>query len=159
MKKPIVLLLFGSSSLARPHHGGSAEWGQAMVRQLLVLALLSSAAIGAVISVQVTPRAGQGPSSQDHVAWVAQTLKQMQTIKPGMTRMDLLKVFTTEGGLSIGLRRTFVSRECPYFKVDVEFEAVGHPSRDVNGRVTLVEGSQDIIVNISRPYLQFSVTD
>jgi len=93
------------------------------------------------------------------VAWVAQVLKQMQTIKPGMTRMDLLKVFTTEGGLSTGLHRTFVSRECPYFKVEVEFEAVGHPSRDLNGRVTLVEGSQDIIVNVSRPYLQFSSSD
>ena len=130
-----------------------------MVGRFLVLALLSSSAIRGVISVQTTPRAGQGPSSQDHVAWVAQALKQMQTIKPGMRRMDLLMVFTTEGGLSTGLRRTFVSRECPYFKVDVEFEAVGRPSRDIKGRVTLVEGGQDIIVNVSRPYLQFSIMD
>ena len=159
MKNPLLLLPFGPASLVRPHHRRSAERGQAMVQQLLVLALLSIAAIGGVISVQVTPRAGQGPSSQDHVAWVAQTLKQMQAIKPGMTRMDLLKAFTTEGGLSIGLHRTFVSRECPYFKVDVEFEAVGHPSREVNGRETLVESSQDSIVNVSRQYLQFSITD
>jgi hypothetical protein len=32
------------------------------------------------------------------------------TIKPGMTRKTLLSVFTTEGGLSTGLRRTYVSR-------------------------------------------------
>jgi hypothetical protein len=76
-----------------------------------------------------------------------------------MTREDLLKVFTTEGGLSTGLRRTFVSRDCPYFKVDVQFEAVGRPSRDAGGRVTLEEGKQDIIVQISRPYLQFTVSD
>jgi hypothetical protein len=81
----------------------------------------------------------------------------MQTIKPGMTRRYLLEVFTTEGGLSTGLQRTFVNRDCPYFKVDVEFEAVGRPNRDADGRVTLVEGSQDVIVNISRPYLEFSV--
>ena len=76
-----------------------------------------------------------------------------------MTRQALLAVFTTEGGLSTGLQRTFVSRDCPYFKVDVEFQAVGRPNRDGNGRVTLVEYSQDIIVKISRPYLQFTIAD
>jgi hypothetical protein len=54
------------------------------------------------------------------MAWVAEVLKRMETIHPGMTRDALLTVFTTEGGLSNGLRRTFVSRDCPYFKVDVE---------------------------------------
>ncbi|MGD0201560.1 MAG: hypothetical protein ABSD27_12480 [Bryobacteraceae bacterium] len=129
-----------------------------MVRQLLALALLSSAVIGPS-SIHATLRADQGQSSQDHVAWVAEALERMQTIKPGMTREDLLNVFTTEGGLSTGLQRTFVSRDCPYFKVDVEFEAVGRPNRDNDGRVTLIEGSQDIIVKISRPYLQFSHMD
>ncbi len=76
-----------------------------------------------------------------------------------MARADLLKVFTTEGGLSTGLQRTFVSRDCPYFKVDVEFQAVGRRSRDNDGRVTLVAGSQDIIIKMSRPYLQFNVED
>jgi len=83
----------------------------------------------------------------------------MQTIKPGVTRETLLTVFTTEGGLSTGLQRTFVSRDCPYFKIDVEFQAVGRPDRDENGRVTLAEGDQDIVLKVSRPYLEFSVTD
>jgi hypothetical protein len=96
---------------------------------------------------------------QDHVVWVGEVLKRMQSIGPGMTRSELLTVFTTEGGLSSGLARTFVSRDCPYFKVDVEFEAVGRPSRDSNGRVTLVEGDMDRIRSISTPYLQLSVTD
>ena len=76
-----------------------------------------------------------------------------------MTREELMKVFGTEGGLSTGLHRTFVSRECPYFKVDVEFRAVGRPDRDSGGRVTLEEDARDIIVKISRPYLQFSIVD
>ena len=83
----------------------------------------------------------------------------METIKPGMTRQTLLTVFTTEGRLSTGLRRTFVSQDCPYFKVDVEFRAVGRPDRDSDGRVTLDEGEEDVILNVSRPYLQFSVMD
>jgi hypothetical protein len=96
------------------------------------------------------------PTLQDVVR---SPLTKMQTIQPGMTRKDLLEVFTTEGGLSTGLRRTYVSQECPYFKVDVEFEAVGRPNRDEDGRVTLVEDNRDIIVKVSGPYLQFSTMD
>jgi hypothetical protein len=83
----------------------------------------------------------------------------MESIHPGMTRENLLTVFTIEVGLSTGLRRTFVSRDCPYFKVDVEFQAVGRPERDGEGRVTLVAGNEDIILVISKPYLEFSIMD
>jgi hypothetical protein len=83
----------------------------------------------------------------------------MKAVKPGMTRADLLNVFETEGGLSTGLQRTYVYRECPYFKVDVEFDAVGRPARDDEGRVTLEERSEDTISRISGPYLEFSVVD
>ena len=86
-------------------------------------------------------------------------MAKMDSIRPGMTREELMKVFRTEGGLSTGLHRTFVSRECPYFKVDVEFRAVGRPDRDSDGRVTLEEDARDVIVQISRPYLQFSIAD
>jgi hypothetical protein len=130
-----------------------------MLKRLLMLAMLSGGAAGGVVLVLATPQAAQRAVSQDHVAWVAQALKRMQTVKPGMTRSDLLKVFTTEGGLSTGLHRTFVSRDCPYFKVDVEFKAVGRPNGDDNGRETLVESSLDIIVMISRPYLEFNIKD
>jgi hypothetical protein len=124
-----------------------------------MFALLASAAIGGANVLQASPTGDQGEPSQAHLAWVAEVLKRMQTIKPGMTRKILLRVFTTEGGLSTGLQRTFVSRDCPYFKIDVEFQSVGRPNRDENGRVTLVEGKEDIILKASTPYLQFSVMD
>ncbi len=124
-----------------------------------VFVLLASAAIGGANVLQASPTGDQGQTSQAHVAWVAEVLKRMETIKSGMTRKTLLTVFTTEGGLSTGLQRTFVSRDCPYFKVDVEFQAVGRPNRDENGRVTLVKGNEDIILKVSTPYLQFSVMD
>ena len=130
-----------------------------MVQRLRLVVLLTGALIGGANAIQANPQAHQGYAPQDHVAWVAQALKGMQTIKPGMTREALLTVFTTEGGLYTGLQRTFVSRDCPFFKVDVEFQAVGRSNRDGNGRVTLLEGSQDVIVNISRPYLQFVIAD
>jgi hypothetical protein len=131
-----------------------------MVSRFVLLAVLSGAAACGVISLRGTHQANRTQTSdKDHTAWVAESLKRIQTIKPGMTRTNLLKVFTTEGGLSTGLQRTFVSQDCPYFKVDVEFDAVGRPSHDANGRVTLVEGSRDIILKISKPYLEFSILD
>jgi hypothetical protein len=82
---------------------------------------------------------------------VADALKRMQAVQPGMTRATLLAVFTTEGGVSSRLHRTFVSRDCPYFKVDVEFQVSSVPGRD--------EDARDVIVKISRPYLQFKIAD
>lgn len=106
-----------------------------------------------------TLRASQAGPPLDHAAWVANVLARMETIKPGMTRKDLLVVFRTEGGLSTGLRRTFVSRDCSYFKVDVQFEAVGRPDRDPDGGVTLNEDARDVVTQISKPYLQRPITN
>jgi hypothetical protein len=116
--------------------------------------------IGVMIGgFQADAQSSQGRIAEDHISWVGHVLKRMQTIKPGMTRRELLTVFRTEGGWSVGLRRTFVSRDCSFFKVDVEFDAVGMPNRDRGGRVTLVEDNRDIILEISQPYLQFPFAD
>jgi hypothetical protein len=133
-----------------------------MIRRLLMLVLLSILVIGGSASVRPAQSASQEPCAQDHEAWVTHALEKMETIKPGMTRVDLLKVFRTEGGLPPkglqGLRRTFVSRDCPYFKVAVEFEPVARLDQTAtNPRfLTSVEDSRDIIVKVSQPYLQFA---
>jgi hypothetical protein len=82
-----------------------------------------------------------------------------RSIKPGMTRQDLLKVFKTEGGLSTRLPRTFVSRDCPYFKGVVEFKAATGPDRDNVGFLNSVEDNRDIIVRVSKPSSQFAIGD
>jgi hypothetical protein len=76
----------------------------------------------------------------------------MLTVKPGMTRGNLLQVFTTEGGFSSRWERTYVSRDCRYFKVDVKFQPVDR-------QVTSTEDNRDVIGSISRPYLQFPIGD
>jgi hypothetical protein len=103
--------------------------------------------------------AQRNENTTDLTAMIAASLKEIQTIKPGMTRAQLLKVFTTEGGLSTGLLRTYVFAKCPYIKVDVEFDAVGRPSRDKLARVPLVEDGRDSIKSISKPYLEWSHVD
>jgi hypothetical protein len=128
-----------------------------MQRRNMLQLLVGTVADG--FAPQANSQENHQQCSQDRVAWVSNVLTRMQMIEPGMTRDALLTVFTTEGGLSTGLQRTFVSRDCPYFKVDVEFQAVGRSDRDEIGRVTLVEDSRDIITKISPPYLQFSIKD
>jgi len=99
-----------------------------------------------------TAKPGVPLPSQDvrvqHNLWVADALSRMQTVKPGMTRADLLKVFTIPGGFwsDSGWTQTFEYEDCRYFKVDVEIQpATGS---------TLPRGSlADIIKKISTPYL------
>lgn len=129
-----------------------------MLPRLRILTLLSFVIVAAIVFSQPASTK-QTACSEERTLWVGQALQKMMSIKPGMTREQLLTAFTTEGGLSTGLRRSYVSKDCPYFKVDVEFEAVGRPSRDKDGRVTLVEDGLDRITKISQPYLQFKVMD
>src|SRR5215469_7995717 len=85
----------------------------------------------------------------EHTKWIDSVLRAVQTIKVGMTRSELMTVFTTEGGLSTTSQRTYVYRQCPYIKVDVKFAASGREE----------ELPTDKIVEVSRPYLSWSVMD
>jgi hypothetical protein len=91
--------------------------------------------------------------TQERTKWIAKVLRQIGKVKPGMRRRDLLKVFTTEGGLSNRFQRTYVHVECPYIKVNVRFKATS------SERNVLTEDPNDIIESISQPYLAWGVMD
>jgi hypothetical protein len=122
-----------------------------------------------VVMLMATPFREAAPAQQpctrdDHVAWVSDALKRMKTIKPGMTRKALLDVFRGDGGLhplpKLGTRiqaRRFVSRDCSYFKVDVELQIA--PPEYSEGRLKFQEDPQDIILTISKPYLEHPIWD
>jgi len=120
-----------------------------------VLFLLSGIFFGGLRAASASAQA----SCVDHSLWVGDVLQRMLAIKTGMTRKDLLQVFTTEGGLSTRTWRTFVSRECPYFKVRVEFKLAGRMETDAQGRQIAPEDDEDIISSISEPFLQYGITD
>lgn len=86
--------------------------------------------------------------------WIAKSLSEMQTVKVGMTRAQLTKVFTTEGGLSAREWRRYVYRECSYIKVDVEFKPVG-----TSKKYPHAESRNDVITKISKPFLEWSIMD
>ena len=90
---------------------------------------------------------------ETHKEWVAKTLTEIESVKVGMTRADLTRVFTDEGGVFTRKQQRFVYRECPYIKVDVEFEAMGQVEEQMVGR------SEDKITRISKPFLEWSIND
>jgi hypothetical protein len=91
--------------------------------------------------------------TEERTAWIAKILRQIGEIKPGMQHKNLSKVFTTEGGRSNRFERTYVSIECPYIKVDVQFKPV-KPRSDA-----MTEDPEHGIDSISRPYLQWTIMD
>jgi hypothetical protein len=84
---------------------------------------------------------------------ISEILIECQKIKPGMTRAELLKVFTMEGGLSTTTHQTFVYRGCPYIKVDVDFTPSDQKQKMIEERPT------DTISKISKPYLDWTIAD
>ena len=84
---------------------------------------------------------------------ISEVITEWETIKPGMTRAELYKVFGPEGGISTAKNRTFVYHGCGYIKVDVTF-TLSKPDQYI-----LDERPTDVISDISRPYLQWSISD
>jgi hypothetical protein len=108
--------------------------------------------MSALISGLSVSYARQGDAiDAEHTKWIARVLHTIQTVKPGMTRSDLRKVFREEGGLSTRAHRKYVFNGCPFIKVDVDFV---FSDRDMAS-----EKPEDKISSISRPYLEYSIMD
>jgi len=80
---------------------------------------------------------------------VREILTEATSLKPGHTRADLQKYFTAEAGLSTPVQRTYVSKRCPYIKIDVQFRPVK----------TRKQSPGDVIQGISKPYLAMTIVD
>jgi len=89
---------------------------------------------------------------QNHYVWLGDRLEEAHSIRVGMTRADLLKVFEVDGGL-LQLKR-YVLRSCDMIKVDVEFEfprgtSPAHLPPDAELKISA----------ISKPYLELAIKD
>jgi hypothetical protein len=100
---------------------------------------------------------GRSQIDQEHTKWIDHVMRTISTIKPGMTRKDLLGMLTGEGGISTRTQRRYVYKHCPYIKLDVEFSPTEQP--DDAGQAEYYESLDDKIVKISRPYLEYSIMD
>ena len=122
----------------------------------IYISIIFLCAFTCVVSAQALQNSEK---SDEQTKWIGESIQEINTLKVGDARANLLKIFTIEGGISTALKQTFVYRKCPYIKVDVEFEPIGRPERNTEGRITSVEDNRDKIKFISKPYLEFSVVD
>jgi hypothetical protein len=121
------------------------------------------------------PRSAQPERSHDE--WLQERYFEATSIKEGMTRADLVKVFRVDGGLQpLGIPTRYVLKSSDMIKVDVEFdipeEAKGKifpedlssemksPAFDAEGRPVPRGDYQSMpnerlkIKSISRPYVE-----
>ena len=89
----------------------------------------------------------------EYTQWLVDSLREIQSLKSGMTRTDLLKTFEEEGGLSTRTERRYAYRDCPYIKVNVTFDPVGLSAEKS------AESPTDKIRTISQPFLEWPIAD
>jgi hypothetical protein len=115
--------------------------------------VIISASVVIFVLITSALSASMSEETPNHTEWIAKILKDIQTIKVGTSRKQLLEKFTTEGGLFSRTWRTYGYRECPLIKVNVEFEPVGAPEEKHK------ESHDDKIIKISKPYLEETILD
>ena len=122
------------------------------------------------------PSFTQTQSNQQYDEWLLQKYFEATSVKEGMTRAELLKVFRMDGGLQSFLPTRYVLRSSNMVKVDVEFEVPAglkgkvvpeefrNEMKVVKGDSASTSADQEDyqyianeklkIKNISRPYLE-----
>ena len=129
-------------------------------RRTIIRHLATAAVVGGMTRL-AAPADGQCSSQSDHIAWVAECLERMKSIQVGMARDQLMNVFTTQGGVYSARERQFVSRDCPYFKVNVKFDRspAGEAMLREDESKWLVERDDDVITSITGPFLGYEIFD
>ena len=86
---------------------------------------------------------------------VALLLKDFEKMKPGMSREEIKQFFPRDGGVHSVSKERFVHPECPFFKVDVEFDF----ELDPNDQNRPVWSDEDQAKKISKPYIEGIILD
>jgi hypothetical protein len=103
------------------------------------------------------PTIQQAPASaQPSCAIVKEALDDPSHIKPGMTRADVKKSFTPDGGFQFfsksGSTTRYLYLKCSFIKIDVKFQNAAASKRGSSS-------PNDVVVSISKPYLEYPFTD
>jgi hypothetical protein len=137
------------------------------------MTILKVTALVALISVSLFSQSSGIVGPREHDEWLFKKYNEAVSIKEGMTRAELLKVYGIDGGLQQLLPRRYVLRGSNLIKVDVEFilpaesqgkivipEDLRDESKSLQGsssdqREYLVLPNEKLIIkSISKPYLE-----
>ena len=105
-----------------------------------------------VVGARAYPQA-QVTDDQAHQQWLEERYKEATSIKPGMNRADLLKLFEEDGGLQSIPASRYMLKSCRLIQIEVKFDAkygvdyTPRPDKDLK------------ITDVSRPYLQHMAID
>jgi hypothetical protein len=96
---------------------------------------------------------GQGEQEQAHRQWLNEQYTEATSIKPGMSRADLLQVFEEDGGLQRIPATRYLLKSCNMIKIEVEFDTeygqAGEEKPDADLKIT----------KVSQPYLEYPHRD
>lgn len=81
---------------------------------------------------------------------VASCLKDFQSLKPGISRSEISRIFPLDGGIQGISPVRFAHPDCPYFKFEVEFEF----KTDSDDQNRAIRGDDDRATIISKPYIE-----
>jgi len=101
-----------------------------------------------------------------HLDWLVARIGEALSIKAGMSRADLLKVFQVEGGLQRIPPERYCLQSCVYIKVRVRFRVAKtvspqphvEPGKQYE-RLRSIPHTDWIIETISEPYLGYFIAD
>ncbi len=93
------------------------------------------------------------PNQKCACQFIEESIRDIGKIRIGMTRGELLESFGEEGGISTRTQRRYVYNKCVFIKVEAKFSPVGDEANKS------VELPGDKIVEISKPFLEFSIND
>lgn len=118
------------------------------------LKIVATAAVGFVCALAMPGKPAAQPQRptdeyRKHYMWLLERLQEAESIKTGMTKAELLKVFTPDGGIQHSHPQPFVLRSCNLIKMDVEFDGL-----EGSNFPNLPSETELKIESISKPYLE-----
>ena len=112
-----------------------------------LLALFAFATSARSVPQQPVP---QQPAENAHCVWLAERIREAETIKIGMTRREVMKILQEDqGGEESFVQRTsfrYQRPACEYIKLDVFYKL----AKDSKTRVNYLD---DTVIKVSQPFL------
>ena len=123
-----------------------------MIKTTLLLACLASALGAGALRFGAT-------TEDDQRRWLAERYAEAVSVRPGMSRRDLRRLFRPDGGLQTIPSSRYVLKSCAMIKVEVKFELPeGASPKDSRDENELIDARMKI-TEVSKPYLEPEATD
>jgi hypothetical protein len=124
-------------------------YSQEMNRRALMTTLFGSGLLNAISGRAQEVARGKG---DECLKWLVARVQEAHSVKPGMTRAQLLAVFYPDGGLQRFLAERYVLRSCNYIKINVEFNSA-------DAARSILPDNMITIKSVSTPYLEAPIMD